>query len=101
MTNDPQGDAPAVVDHSRGAYWRANLKVVGRCLVIWFVASYGFGILLRDPLDAITVGGFGLGFWFAQQGAIWVFLALIAYYVRAMDRIDHEYDVDDDAAESD
>jgi putative solute:sodium symporter small subunit len=90
------GRTVPVVDHSRGAYWRANLRVVRRCLIVWFTVSFGFGILLRDPLDAISLGGFGLGFWFAQQGAIWVFLGLIAYYVWAMNRIDHEYDVDDD-----
>jgi putative solute:sodium symporter small subunit len=84
------------IDHSAGAYWRANVRVILRCLLIWFAVSYGCGILLADWLDQFRIGGFGLGFWFAQQGSILVFLGLIGYYVRAMDRIDHEFDVDDD-----
>jgi putative solute:sodium symporter small subunit len=93
--HDADGEAPPV-DHSAGAYWRANVRVILRCLLIWFIVSYGCGILLADWLDQFRVGGFGLGFWFAQQGSILVFLGLIGYYVRAMCRIDHEFDVDDD-----
>jgi len=65
-------------------------------LVIWAVVSYGFGILLRPVLDAIPVGGVGLGFWFAQQGSIYVFLAIVFFYAKKMRELDREYGVDDD-----
>lgn len=87
---------PEERDANTRAYWRANLRLVGRCLVLWFLASYGCGILLVDVLDRIRVGGFPLGFFFAQQGSIWIFLALLAYYVRAMARIDRHHDLHDD-----
>lgn len=77
------------------AYWRANLKVVALCLVVWFVVSYGFGILLADALNSIHLGGYPLGFWFAQQGSIYVFLALIAFYAWRMNTLDREFDVDE------
>ena len=98
---EPATTEHGVVDHSAGAYWHANLRVVGRCLVIWFAVSFGCGILLVDVLDQIRIGGFGLGFWFAQQGSIWVFLALIGYYAYAMHRIDRRFDVDDDVDDDD
>ncbi len=78
---------------NRHAYWRANLRVVAGCLAVWFVCSYGFGILLVDSLNAIRIGGFKLGFWFAQQGSIYVFVALIFYYAWRMNRLDREFDV--------
>ena len=65
-------------------------------LAIWFVVSYGFGILLLEPLNAIRFFGFKLGFWFAQQGSIYVFVALIIVYVRQMNKIDRKYDVHED-----
>ena len=61
------------------AYWRANLRLVGVCLAIWALASFGFGILLRPLLSGISIGGTDLGFWFAQQGSILVFLVLIFF----------------------
>lgn len=73
------------------AYWRRNLLYLTCLLAIWFVASFGFGILLREPLDAIRLGGFKLGFWFAQQGSILVFVVLIFVYVGLMNRLDREY----------
>jgi putative solute:sodium symporter small subunit len=76
-------------------YWRKNLQYLAILLCIWFVVSYGFGILLVDMLDHIRVGGFGLGFWFAQQGAIYVFVILIFVYVWLMNRLDRKYDVDE------
>ena len=76
------------------AYWRANLRVMGILLSIWFVASYGLGILLVEPLNRIQLGGFPLGFWFAQQGSIYVFVVLILVYARWMDRIDARFGVD-------
>jgi putative solute:sodium symporter small subunit len=65
-------------------------------LVIWAVVSYGFGILFRPVLDMIPVGGVGLGFWFAQQGSIYVFLAIVAIYAKKMRELDREFGVDDD-----
>jgi len=77
-------------------YWRANLKILFGCLVVWFVVSYGFGIILAEPLNAISIGGYKLGFWFAQQGSIYAFLGLIYYYVRRMNKLDREFDVHED-----
>lgn len=81
------------------AYWRRNLRLVAVCLVIWFVVSYGFGILLVDQLNRIPLGGFKLGFWFAQQGSIYVFLALIFFYARRMNTLDREFGVHEDGAD--
>ncbi len=78
------------------AYWRENLKIVFRCLAIWFLVSYGCGILLVDVLNQVRIGGFQLGFWFAQQGSIFVFIGVIAYYVHAMARLDRRFDVDEE-----
>ena len=78
------------------AYWRANLRILASLLAIWFVVSYGFGILLADWLDQFRVAGFKLGFFFAQQGSIWVFVVLIFVYVRLMNRLDRQHDVHED-----
>ena len=78
------------------SYWRANLRLVALCLSIWFVVSFGFGILLRDFLDRFQVAGFRVGFWFAQQGSIYVFVALIFFYARRMAAIDKDHGVDED-----
>ncbi len=78
------------------AYWKANLRLVGGLLAVWFVVSYGFGILLVDVLNRIPLGGFKLGFFFAQQGSIYVFVALIFYYVQRMNRLDRQFDVNED-----
>jgi putative solute:sodium symporter small subunit len=77
-------------------YWKANLKILLGCLVVWFVVSYGFGILLGDQLNQIQIAGYKLGFWFAQQGSIYVFVALIFFYVWRMNKLDREYDVHED-----
>ncbi|MDY7000241.1 MAG: DUF4212 domain-containing protein [Thermodesulfobacteriota bacterium] len=74
-------------------YWGKNLGYMVALLSIWFVVSYGFGIFLVQPLNAVKLGGFPLGFWFAQQGAIYVFVALIFIYCALMRRLDKEYDV--------
>lgn len=81
---------------SQAVYWRKNLRYVGILLAIWFLVSYGFGILLVEQLNAIRVGGFQLGFWFAQQGSIYVFVVLIFVYVRLMNRLDREFGVYED-----
>jgi putative solute:sodium symporter small subunit len=83
-------------DKNLKEYWRKNVRILIILLIVWFVASYGFGILLAEPLNAIQIGGFKLGFWFAQQGSIYIFIAIIFIYVNRMNKLDHEYDVDDD-----
>jgi len=77
------------------AYWRKNLRYLLILLTLWFVMSYGFGILLVEPLNAIKIGGFKLGFWFAQQGSIYAFIVVIFLYVRWMNQLDKEFDVDE------
>lgn len=81
------------MEHDLKRYWKINLSYVSILLFIWFLVSYGFGILFVDQLDTIKVAGFKLGFWFAQQGSLIVFVILIFVYVRLMNRLDHEYDV--------
>jgi len=76
------------------AYWRANLRLMAILLVVWFVSSYVLGIFLVEPLNAVRVAGFPLGFWFAHQGSIYVFVALILVYAAVMDRLDRRYGVD-------
>jgi len=76
-------------------YWKKNLQYLGILLGIWFLVSYGFGILLKDALDTIQLGGFKLGFWFAQQGSIYVFVILIFIYVGLMNRLDKKYGFDE------
>jgi putative solute:sodium symporter small subunit len=78
------------------AYWRANLRWLAILLSIWFLVSFGCGILFVEPLNEIRVGGFRLGFWFAQQGSIYVFVVLIAIYVRVMNRLDRKYGASDE-----
>ena len=76
-------------------YWKKNPRFLAILLTAWFVVSFGFGILFREPLDQIRMGGFKLGFWFAQNGAIYVFILLIFIYVFWMNRLDRDYDVDE------
>ena len=80
----------------RQAYWTANIKLVGLCLAIWFIVSYLFGIILVDPLNNITLGGYKLGFWFAQQGSMYTFVALIFFYAWRMGKLDRQYNVHED-----
>ncbi|NNC48777.1 MAG: DUF4212 domain-containing protein [Sphingomonas sp.] len=75
----------------RSAYWRANVRLLLVLLSIWFAVSFGAGILLREWLDQWRIGGYPLGFWFAQQGSIYAFIILIVVYVRRMERIEREY----------
>lgn len=77
-------------------YWRTNIKYVTILLSIWFLVSYVFGIFLVEPLNTIRIGGFKLGFWFAQQGSIYVFVVLIFVYVWLMNRLDREFGVYED-----
>ncbi|MCH8193638.1 MAG: DUF4212 domain-containing protein [Planctomycetes bacterium] len=80
----------------RQLYWKKNLTYLTVLLSIWFIVSFGFGVLLVDLLDRIRIGGFKLGFWFAQQGSIYVFVLLIFTYVWLMNRLDREFDVDEE-----
>ena len=77
------------------AYWKANIRLILTLLVIWAVVSFGFGILLRPMLAGIKIGGTDLGFWFAQQGSIIVFLVLIFVYAARMNKLDREHGVDE------
>ena len=72
-------------------YWRSNLKILSILLSVWFVVSFGFGIIWSDYLDQFQIGGFKLGFWFAQQGSIYVFIILIFIYIHLMNKLDKKY----------
>ena len=76
-------------------YWKRNLQYLAILLGIWFLVSYVFGIFLVEPLNSVRIGGAKLGFWFAQQGSIYVFVILIFVYVRWMNKLDKEFDVDE------
>ena len=76
-------------------YWKENLKYLAILLSIWFLVSFVFGILLVDQLNTIRLGGFKLGFWFAQQGSIYVFVILIFVYIRLMNTLDKKYNLDE------
>ena len=88
-------------NENRHQYWRRNLRYLGVLLAVWFAVSFGCGILFVDELDTIRIGGFKLGFWFAQQGAIYVFVILIFVYVFLMNRLDKEFNVDEQSASAD
>mgnify|MGYP006084989947 CR=1 FL=1 len=75
-------------------YWKENLKYLAILLTIWFVVSFGFGILLVEKLNTIKIGGFKLGFWFAQQGSIYVFVILIFVYIHLMNKLDKKFNLD-------
>ncbi len=78
-------------------YWQANIRLVLGCLVVWFVVSFGFGILLAEQLNSIRIlGGYPLGFWFAQQGSIYTFVALIFFYAWRMNQLDRKFKVHED-----
>ncbi|ALI56756.1 DUF4212 domain-containing protein [Celeribacter marinus] len=85
-----------MADNSQNnAYWAANKRIIGISLVIWFLCSFGAGILFRPMLSGIKIGGTDLGFWFAQQGSILVFLVLIFTYAIKMNKLDKEHGVDE------
>lgn len=83
-------------DNNAKAYWSATLGLLTKVLVIWFLVSYGAGILFADALNGIKLGGYPVGFWFAQQGSIYVFIALIFWYAKKMGDIDRKFDVHED-----
>ena len=78
------------------AYWKATIGLLTKILIIWFVVSFGAGIIFVDVLNHIKLGGYPLGFWFAQQGSIYVFIALIFYYAKKMNELDRQFDVHED-----
>mgnify|MGYP006197566541 CR=1 FL=1 len=82
-------------DQNAKAYWSATLSLLTKVLVIWAVVSYGAGILLAPVLNGIHLGGYPLGFWFAQQGSIYIFIVLIFYYAKKMGDIDRQFDVEE------
>ena len=77
-------------------YWRRNVGLMIKLLAVWFVVSFGCGIMLFDVLNQIQIGGYKLGFWFAQQGSIYVFVGLIFYYAKKMAALDREFNVEED-----
>lgn len=85
-------------DHKKDrakAYWKENIRYVVTLLIIWFIVSYGAGIVFKDELNECRLGGFKLGFWFAQQGAMFVFVILIFVYVKLMNKLDKKYGYDE------
>jgi len=76
-------------------YWQANIRLVIGCLIVWFVVSFGFGVLLVKQLNAFRLGGYQLGFWFAQQGSIYIFVALIFFYAWRMNQLDRKFNVEE------
>lgn len=77
------------------AYWQANVKLVLSCIIVWFVVSFGFGIFIADALNSIQIGGYRLGFWFAQQGSMYIFIALIFFYSIRMNALDKKFNVEE------
>lgn len=82
------------LDNKAKSYWKENLKYLSILLTIWFLVSYAAGIIFADALNAVKLGGFPLGFWFAQQGSIYVFVILIFVYVVLMNKLDKKYGYD-------
>lgn len=83
------------MDENSSSYWQENLRLIFICLIIWFVVSFGFGLLLVEPLNEIRLGGYKLGFWFAQQGSIYTFVGLIFWYTVKMNQLDKKYHAED------
>lgn len=88
--------AKKMTEDQARAYWRRNLSLMMKLLAVWFIVSYGCGILLVDVLNQIRIGGYKLGFWFAQQGSIYTFVVLIFIYRWRMAVLDREFDVEED-----
>ncbi|MBR0568696.1 DUF4212 domain-containing protein [Azoarcus sp. L1K30] len=84
------------MENNSAAYWKATLGLLTKILIIWFLVSFGAGILFAPMLNSIHLGGYPLGFWFAQQGSIYVFVVLIFYYAKKMGELDERFDVHED-----
>lgn len=85
-----------ISDNKAAEYWKANVRLLTGILIVWTVVSYVFGILLVEPLNAISIGGYKLGFWFAQQGSMYTFVFLIFFYAWRMNKLDRDFDVHED-----
>ncbi|GHB72858.1 membrane protein [Psychrosphaera saromensis] len=81
---------------NKTSYWQENLRLIFICLIIWFVVSFGLGIMFVEELNTIRLGGYKLGFWFAQQGSIYTFLGLIFWYTKKMNDLDKKYNVEEE-----
>lgn len=81
---------------NEAAYWRANLRLIGGCLFVWALVSYGFSIFLRPFISHIMIGGADLGFWFAQQGSILTFIVLVFFYAWRMNQLDKKFGLDEE-----
>ena len=88
-------DGDAQTSAAEGAYWRENIRLLVSLMAVWSAVSFGAGILFRGFLDQFMLGGYPLGFWFAQQGSIYIFIAIICFYVVRMKKIERKYDLDD------
>ena len=97
MSNHEKQSDDAAVSANAKRYWRSNLRLLAMLMGIWFAVSFGAGILFRDWLDQFAIGGYPLGFWFAQQGSIYVFVALIFFYNWRIHRTELDHGLDDDA----
>ena len=84
------------MDKSGEAYWKAVLTLIAQVLAVWFFVSFGCGILFADALNSVSIGGYPLGFWFAQQGSMYVFVILIFVYGKLMNNLDIKFDVHED-----
>ena len=84
------------MDKSGEAYWKATLALIAQVLAVWFFVSFGCGILFADALNSMSIGGYPLGFWFAQQGSMYVFVILIFVYAKLMGKLDEKFDVHED-----
>lgn len=84
------------LDKTGQAYWNAVLGLIAKVLAVWFIVSFGCGILFAEALNSIQLGGYPLGFWFAQQGSMYVFIALIFGYSKLMGKLDEKFDVHED-----
>ncbi|MFK7843422.1 MAG: DUF4212 domain-containing protein [Sphingorhabdus sp.] len=96
--SENNSDAPGAdtkTSENEKAYWSQNIRLLWTLMTIWFVVSFGAGILFREFLDQFAIGGYPLGFWFAQQGAIYFFILLIIFYSVRMKQIERQYDLDD------
>ena len=85
-----------ISDNKAAEYWKANVRLLTGILVVWAVVSYVFGIILVEPLNQIRIGGYQLGFWFAQQGSMYTFVILIFFYAWRMNKLDRDFDVRED-----
>ncbi|PHR92303.1 MAG: hypothetical protein COA69_07940 [Robiginitomaculum sp.] len=96
MTQDTEKPIKSISEATVAAYWKANISLMLKLLAVWAFVSYGCGILFRPFLDQFSIGGAPLGFWFAQQGAIYVFLVLVIIYIWRMSAIERAHGVSED-----